>query len=135
MEVALELDLRACTDITGFGIAGHLLEVAQGCGSTVRLEFSRLPVYPADLDMYRKGVGTGSNLPNRVMVQDHLEIEATLSRAEEQILFDPQTSGGLLLSVPESQADELLSHLEAAGETSAARVGEVIEGPAALVVV
>jgi selenide,water dikinase len=85
--------------------------------------------------MYRKGVGTGSNLPNRLMVQNHLEIEATLSKAEEQLLFDPQTSGGLLLSIPESQADELLSSLLAVGETSSVRVGEVVDGPPALVVV
>jgi selenide,water dikinase len=135
METALDFDLHACTDITGFGIAGHLFEVAQGSDSTIRLEFSRLPVYSGAVEMYRQGVGTGSNLPNRLMVQEHLEIEATLSKAEEQLLFDPQTSGGLLLSIPESQADELLSSLLAVGETSAVRVGEVVDGPPALVVV
>ena len=135
METALGFDLHACTDITGFGIAGHLFEVAQGSDATVRLEFSSLPVYPGALEMYRQGVGTGSNLPNRLMVQEHLKIEATLSKAEEQLLFDPQTSGGLLLSIPGSQADELLRNLSAANEISAVRVGEVVDGPPALVVV
>ena len=135
MESALEFDLHACTDITGFGIAGHLFEIAQGSESKVRLEYSKLPVYPEALAMYGKGESTGSNLGNRAMVHDHLTIRATLTRPEEQILFDPQTSGGLLLSVPEAQAEDLLNRLVANGVSSAARVGEVVEGSAALEVV
>lgn len=135
MEIALEFDLHACTDITGFGIAGHLFEIAQGSGSKVRLEYGKLPVYSEALAMYGQGESTGSNLGNRAMVHDHLSIRADLTRHEEQILFDPQTSGGLLLSVPESQTEELLGRLQADGVSSAARVGEVVDGPAALEVV
>ncbi len=135
MEAALGFELHACTDITGFGIAGHALEVAQGSGATVRLDFSRLPVYSGAIEMYRKGVGTGSNLPNRQMVHEHLQQRVTLGRAEEQILFDPQTSGGLLLSVPEAEAEGLVSALQAAGVAPAALIGEVVEGPPALEIV
>lgn len=135
MKIALEFDLHACTDITGFGIAGHLFELARGSGSVVRLEYAKLPVYPDTLAMYRKGESTGSNLANRAMVHDHLEIWASLTRDEEQILFDPQTSGGLVLSVPESQAEELVSRLQGIGVSSAARVGEVVAGSASLEVV
>lgn len=135
MATALDFDLHACTDVTGFGIAGHLFEIAAGSGVAVRLDYSSLPVYPGALEMYRKGEGTGSNLPNRAMVADSLTLRAGLSPPEEQILFDPQTSGGLLLSVPAEEADDLIKALEAAGVPVAARVVEVLEGPPALEVV
>lgn len=135
MATALDFDLHACTDVTGFGIAGHLFEVASGSKATVRLDYSNLPVYPGAIEMYRKGEGTGSNLPNRAMVADAMTIRASLSPPEEQILFDPQTSGGLLLSVPAEDADELARALEAAGVAVAARVAEVIEGPPGLEIV
>jgi selenide,water dikinase len=135
MATALDFHLRACTDVTGFGIAGHLFEVASGSGATVRLDYSSLPVYPGAVEMYRKGEGTGSNLPNRAMVADSMVLRASLSPPEEQILFDPQTSGGLLLSIPAEEADELARALEAAGVAVAARVAEVLEGPPALEIV
>jgi selenide,water dikinase len=69
------------------------------------------------------------------MTHDHMEIQASLSSIEEESLYDPQTSGGLLLSVPNSQAAELLTALAAAGVSSAVRVGEVVEGSPGIVVV
>ncbi len=135
MEVALGFELHACTDITGFGIAGHLLEVALGSKARVLLKYSSLQLYPGMLDMYRKGETTGSNQENRRMTHDHMEIQASLSSVEEESLYDPQTSGGLLLSVPNSQATELLTALAAAGVSSAVRVGEVVEGSPGIVVV
>ena len=135
MEIALGFPLHACTDVTGFGIAGHLLEVARGSGTIVRLDYSKLPVYPGAIEMYRKGEGTGSNKANRAMVEQSMTLRVELSGPEQQILFDPQTSGGLLLSVPAAEADDLTSALEAAGLAVAAPVAEVVEGPAALEVV
>jgi selenide,water dikinase len=135
MATALAFHLHACTDVTGFGIAGHLFEVASGSKATVRLDYSSLPIYPGALEMYRKGEGTGSNLPNRAMVADTMTMRASLSPPEEQILFDPQTSGGLLLSVPAEEADELTRALEAAGVAVAARIAEVVEGPPALEII
>ena len=135
MEIALGFDLHACTDITGFGIAGHLFEIAAGSGAKVRLTYSTLPVYPNALEMYRKGESTGSNLANRAMVHEHLAIRTSLARHEEQILFDPQTSGGLLLSVPGDEAEDLISALDNAGVAVAARVAEVVEGPPSIEVV
>jgi selenide,water dikinase len=135
MEVALGFELHACTDITGFGIAGHLLEVALGSNSRVLLKYSDLPIYPSVLDMYRKGETTGSNQENRRMTQEKMEIQASLSDIEEEPLYGPQTSGGLLLSVPDSQAKDLLAALSDAGVQSAARVGEIVEGPPGIVVV
>ncbi|MFC1523616.1 selenide, water dikinase SelD [Thermodesulfobacteriota bacterium] len=128
MEAALKFDLHACTDITGFGILGHLLEVAHGCDARVIIKYQDLPFYPAALDMYNKGETTGSNKANRKMVAKHkLTIRATLTASEEELLYDPQTSGGLLLSLPESQADDLLRNLAEAGVSQAVKIGEVVD--------
>ena len=134
METALKFEIHACTDITGFGIAGHLLEVALGSSSKVLLKYSDLPLYPGVLDMYQKGESTGSNQENRRMTQEHMEIKASLSNIEEEVLYDPQTSGGLLLSVPNTQAEEFLAALSAAGVHSADRVGEIVEGSPGILV-
>jgi len=135
METALKFDLHACTDVTGFGILGHLLEIAQGCKAEVRVHFQQLPFYPFALDMYNKGESTGSNKPNREMVQRQpLAINCALTTAEEELLFDPQTSGGLLLSVPAEQAEPLMSALRQAGVQTAERIGEVNSGTMGLVV-
>lgn len=128
LEAALKFELHACTDITGFGISGHLLELARASGVKVLLDYSELPIYPGALDMYRKGVTTQSNEPNWMMVQQYLEIRVTLPKREEEILYDPQTSGGLLLAVPAAQADDLLASLAEAGVKTAARVAEVTDG-------
>ena len=127
MEVALNFDLHACTDITGFGILGHLLEVSHGCDARVVVNYRNLPFYPAALDMYRKGETTGSNKANRAMVaKHHLGFNVSLDKFEDELLYDPQTSGGLLLSVPGDQADKLLAALHEAGVSAAVKIGEVV---------
>ncbi len=136
METALGFDLHACTDITGFGILGHLLEVSHGCDARVVVDYRSLPFYPGALDMYKKGETTGSNKANRAMVaRHHLAMQASLSAAEEELLYDPQTSGGLLLALPGDQSDALIAALHAAGVGVAARIGEVVIEPVGLTVV
>jgi selenide,water dikinase len=136
MEVALQYDLHACTDITGFGILGHLLEMAHGCNSSVILDYKKLPFYADALAMYNKGETTGSNKPNRAMVVKHpLNLQVSLSAAEEELLYDPQTSGGLLLSLPDNQADELLASLTAQGIKSAVKIGTITADPVGIMVV
>jgi selenide,water dikinase len=128
MLASLEFDLHACTDITGYGLAGHTLELARGSGVSVMLDYSELPRYPFALDMHRRGVMTGSNASNRQLVEDNLDIRVTLNDKDEEILYDPQTSGGLLLSLPATQADDLLRALSAVGVPHAAKVGDVVAG-------
>jgi len=136
MEAALKYDLHACTDITGFGILGHLIEVAHGCDARIVVRYGDLPFYPAALEMYGKGETTGSNKANRAMVaKHHLQMSTTLTAAEEELLYDPQTSGGLLLSLPASQVDALLADIREAGVISAVRIGEVIDEPVGITVV
>ena len=136
MEVALQYDLHACTDITGFGILGHLLEVAHGCNARVVLDYKKIPFYADALAMYNKGETTGSNKPNRAMVaRHHLDLQVSLSAAEEELLYDPQTSGGLLLALPGSLADELIAALTDANVQTAVRIGGIIADPVGIVVV
>jgi len=126
IEKALNYDLHACTDITGFGILGHLVEVAIGSGVHVVVDYSALPFYGGAFDMYKKGQTTGSNKANRAMVDRHpLTVERQLSQAQEELLYDPQTSGGLLLSLPKDQARKLLIDLQGAGVDDAAIIGEI----------
>ncbi len=135
MDAALQFNLHACTDVTGFGILGHLLEVAHGCDAKIVVKYQNLPFFPYALDMYRKGESTGSNKANRVMVNKHnLEIRTTLDKAQEEMLYDPQTSGGLLLSLPNSEADALLKVLHNTGVTAAVKIGEVVDEPVGIVV-
>ncbi len=126
MEVALKFDVHACTDVTGFGILGHTLELAQGSDVQIDLMYDRLPFYPNALRMYQKGETTGSNKANRKMVEGFWEIATNKPAAEQELLFDPQTSGGLLLVVPDSQADDLIARLKKEGVETAVRVGAVV---------
>lgn len=133
IEIALQFDLHACTDITGFGILGHLLEVAHGSSARVLINYKNLPFYPYALEMYKKGETTGSNKPNRAMVAKHiLDMQVALTSSEEELLYDPQTSGGLLLSVPKKQKEELLSRLHQNGVKAATCIGEVVAEPIGL---
>lgn len=130
MEKALAYDLNACTDVTGFGILGHLLEVAGGSGVHTVLNYDALPFYSGAFEMYKKGQTTGSNKANRDLVSRFsLGLERSLSASQEELLYDPQTSGGLLLALPMEQAKKLVADLNKAGVKEAVLVGEVQEGP------
>ena len=129
LDAALKYDIHSCTDITGFGIVGHSLEMARGSGAQINLFYSELPFYPHALEMYRRGETTGSNKANKKLSEGFLEISAKVSPEEVELLFDPQTSGGLLLSVPESQAQQLINELKASGVETAVKIGEVLSSP------
>jgi selenide, water dikinase len=127
LEAALHFPVHACTDVSGFGLLGHALEMARGSGVRIEISFRDLPLYPNAVDMYRKGESTGSNPANRQLVQAELDVKAGLKEEQEEILFDPQNSGGLLLSVPSQEADSLVIALKKAGVTDACRIGEAVE--------
>ncbi len=135
METALNFDLHAATDVTGFGIAGHSLEMAVGSGEKVVLYYDRLPFYNDALRMYQKRETTGSNTANRKLVAEKMTIKKFLSSLAEELLYDPQTSGGLLLAVPDSQTDELIAALLAAGVQTAVQIGHIQEGPTGIIVI
>ena len=130
MQAALAVGVHGATDVTGFGILGHALEMASGAGLRVVLSAGALPLYGGAADMYRAGVMTGSNHGNRVLCDGHVDVSAFPDGVEE-LLYDPQTSGGLLLSVPDG--DGVLAAIRATGGT-AWRIGDVVEGPVGVTV-
>ena len=130
-EAALLFDIHAATDITGFGLAGHGMEMAKGSGVTMNIDASTVPIMQEALEMYQKGVTTGVNAENRSLVEDDTRFAAGLSAWHQEIFVDPQTSGGLLFSLAPDQAKSLLTVLHDSGIQSAAIIGEVTpnEGP------
>ena len=126
LQAALKYRVNACTDITGFGIAGHVMEMAVGSGLQIEMVYENLSFYPNALEMYARGETTRTNSANRELTEGYLRIETGLSREEEELLFDPQTSGGLLLSVPAAEADRLVEDMKRAGVETAAVIGRVL---------
>jgi len=125
--VAREVGVHAMADVTGFGLLGHATEIAAGGGVAFVIEAGRLPLLPGALDYAREGVGTAGGARNRDALKDVVSIDESIAEEMIQILFDPQTSGGLLMAVPEEKAADLEKRM-AAGALDCWRIGEVIEG-------
>ena len=134
-EAGLKYEIHALTDITGFGISGHGLEMAAGSGVRIVLSFKTLPLYPGTVEMYAAGVTTGSNAGNRALCGERLRFSVKLRREQEEVLFDPQTSGGLLAALPEAQAREYVREMHAAGLPWAAIVGHTEAGAPGVTVI
>ncbi len=128
-EAMLEFEPHACTDITGFGLAGHAMEVARASRAGLRIDISQVPRYPEALQMIQSGAKTRMTPLNRQMAAAQLSVGAGVSREEEELCYDPQTSGGLLISLPLRYADNLLERLQAGGNPLSAVVGEVYDSP------
>ncbi len=122
-DVMAGFNVHAATDVTGFGLAGHALEIARGSGLTLEISTADVPVMPEALEMYGKGVGTGANAANRELIRDATRFDAVLPDRHDEIFVDPQTSGGLLVSVPPDQGRSLLAGLHDAGEGAARIIG------------
>ena len=125
---AQAFEIHAATDVTGFGILGHGLEMAQGAGLRLVLDYSGIPFFSGALEMYKKGVTTRSNGENRKLAQPHLFLRRQLTTDQEELLFDPQTSGGLLFALPETQAPALIKALHKAGDEASCLVGHFEAG-------
>lgn len=135
-EVLGDFDVHAATDITGFGLAGHGLEMARGSGVRIALDHRQVPVMAEVAAMYERGVTTGVNKHNRRVAGEHITFERALPPHEEEIYFDPQTSGGLFAAVAEGQGEAAVKALHEAGIAAAALVGRASadEGGGCLVV-
>jgi len=124
-EVLGEFDVHACTDVTGFGLAGHSFEAARPANVTFAIELSRVPLMDEALAMYKRGMNTGSNRNNRLLVEHSLRFERELPAWHQEIVFDPQTAGGLLVALPPEQAERAVEALRARGCVDATLIGEV----------
>lgn len=116
--------MKAATDITGFGLGGHLLEMIDASRAGARVNLKRIPLYPGVLDLARSGVAS-TLLPENMRLATRLVGAATEDAASMAVLFDPQTSGGLLAGVPADCVDACLADLIANGVDSAVCIGEV----------
>lgn len=122
--------VHAVTDVTGFGLAGHLLEVCRASGVGARLDFGALPLLPGVLDLARAGYVTGASRRNLASFEHELALAETLGEAERMLLADPQTSGGLLVSCSPETVTEVLSIFLQQGFDRASVIGEVVAGAA-----
>jgi selenide,water dikinase len=121
-------DVGACTDVTGFGLLGHLAEMVSGSGRGVRIDSGDVPLIEEALGFAAMGLIPAGAYKNREFRQEMVAFEDSVARALQDILFDPQTSGGLLISVRGDQSVELVSAMKDGGVGEAARIGEIVEG-------
>ena len=126
-EVMSGFDIHAATDVTGFGLAGHGFEIAKASNVCLEINIQELPIMEEALAMYKRGMTTGVNAYNRKMVEKHCRFETELPSWNEEIVFDPQTSGGLLVAVTQAQGEDLINALHAKGVTAAKIIGHIHE--------
>ena len=130
--LAREAGATAMTDVTGYAIAGHALEVADRSGVQVVLRANSLPLLPGALDYARAGVDFGGFQRNREQLRDRITLPDGMPEEMVRLLFDPQTSGGLLIALPGENAMPLVAALVGDGH-QAAVIGEVWEGSGVVV--
>jgi selenide,water dikinase len=123
-ELAIAHGAHAMTDVTGFGLSGHGLELAEASGVSLCLELAEIPVLEGAIEMLQAGHTCGGSQANRRRAADKMKLGAGVDEFEEYLLHDPQTSGGLLISLPEEGVTPLLTTLIENGH-SAARIGRV----------
>ncbi|WP_029417393.1 selenide, water dikinase SelD [Brevundimonas bacteroides] len=124
-----EIDaVHALTDVTGFGLLGHALEMARGSGLAVEIDSTSAPLLPGVEALVREGVRTGASARNWASYGEAVDLPADLPDWRRDLLTDPQTSGGLLVSVAADAAEAVLARIRAAGFHTAAIVGRVVDG-------
>jgi selenide,water dikinase len=127
--------VHALTDVTGFGLLGHLLEICRGSQAGARIEFGRLPLHPGVLELARKGVVTGASNRNWAGYGKEVLLADGSDVAARALLTDPQTSGGLLVACAPEAVDEVLAAFREDGFDRATVIGRMIPGKPQVTVV
>ena len=122
----VDFGIKGATDVTGFGLLGHALEMARASKATIEIDSTALPLLTGALELSRAGVKTGGDKSNREYVGEDIAIAAGVSAEMGNLLYDPQTAGGLLISTPRERADDLLTRLRM-HYPQATVIGRVIE--------
>jgi len=125
-EAVDKVKANSITDITGFGLLGHGLEMAEGSSVTIKIDHKNIPLISNTLEYAKMGLVPAGAYANRGHIGDNIRFEEGIPDEIKDVLFDPQTSGGLLVSVPREDADLLLEEL-ANTPTKYALIGEVVE--------
>jgi selenide,water dikinase len=123
-ELALAHGASACTDVTGFGLLGHLLEMLSA-DQGARLEWNQVPLLPGTMELNRAGIVSTMYRANVSSHSRYVQTSSSVEDADLQLMFDPQTSGGLLIAVPENQASLLCDSLHRHGYPEARIIGAV----------
>ena len=126
-EAMMEVGVNACTDVTGFGLLGHLQSMMEASGVEARVHLSRVPLLEGTRELAQQGIAPGGTQRNLESVNRAARWDSSLSHEDRIILCDAQTSGGLLISVPRDKTQQLLDTLAGKGIRDAAIVGEVVE--------
>jgi len=126
---------HACTDVTGFGLLGHLHEMMKASGVSAQLYFSEIPILPEALPFAMGETVPGGTKSNRAYLAPHVRLHPVIAEAQATLVFDAQTSGGLLISVHPDDADAMLTELRDRGVEAASLIGEVQAGEAGTVAV
>jgi selenide,water dikinase len=128
-ELMMEVDVHACTDVTGFGLLGHACEMIEGTDVGMVIHSSSVPLLPDTEEYARMGLIPGGTIRNRDFRLPMIEPATEISDERLLILFDAQTSGGLLISVPGEEADMLLQRMHEEGIQEATLIGEIVTEP------
>ena len=128
-EAMLEVGVDACKDITGFGLLGHAAEMVEGTEVGFAINAAAVPVFPWAKELAEKGMVPGGVGRNRDYRQHMVDMAGSVPLFLQEILYDPQTSGGLLIAVPAEKAERLLKKLHKAGVKEAVIIGEVVAEP------
>ena len=134
-ELMLAIGVHGCTDITGFGFLGHTVQLAQNSRVGLKIDIASVPVFPEAGNLARRGFCPGGLHRNRDFYSSSVEIASEVPEYMQDILFDPQTSGGLLISLAPSKAMRLLEKFHQAGIKDAAIIGDVVSQPRGKVIV
>ncbi len=125
-DVMKEFKIHACTDVTGFGLAGHLLETAKGSGKEIIIHAGRVPLLKNVLDFTKMGFVPAGAHKNRKFFEPLAWIDPALDRAVVDLMFDPQTSGGLLICLNKNEAQSFVEKMKTKG-LKACIIGEIID--------
>lgn len=125
--IMADFDISACTDVTGFGLLGHLAEMVNGSGRSVKIVSSQVPVIPEAEEFAAMGLIPAGAYKNREFREQMINFAETVPRTLQDLLFDPQTSGGLLISVSDVHCAALVSALKDGGIADAAQIGDVVD--------
>jgi len=115
--------VHACSDITGYGLLGHALEMASGSSVTLILESAKLPLLHRAPRLAEKGYLTGGCKRNREYLKDKISVDKSIREGLVEVAFDPQTSGGLLIALPQRYAGKLVEELQTNGVKAATTIG------------
>ena len=126
-EAMVEVGVNACTDVTGFGLMGHLTGMLRASGVGAEVSTSKAPVLPGVDELLAQGVAPGGTYRNEAGVAEYVEWDESISERQRLILCDAQTSGGLLISVPGDRLTQLLEALESRAVETRAVIGRITE--------